>query len=172
MSRPSIERELRQVATRLRWRTLLRDLTLVWLSGLGLAWLTVWLAEATGGPWPGVALGTTITAASIVILVRGAKRRLDLRSVAQQVERRYPDLDTRLLAAYDEERRAAAADCGYLARAIIDQAQLHARWNRCWRDTVPTSQLVAWSGGHVIALALLLATFVLVPLHWPAPPQA
>ncbi|HEX3869626.1 MAG TPA: hypothetical protein VHV77_04235, partial [Pirellulales bacterium] len=171
-TRSSIDGHLQQIARRLRWRSLLRDLTLVWLLGAIAGWLALWYSGVTGQPWPGETLAlVTIAAAAIVVAVT-ATRRIDLHRIAHAVERCYPDLQTRLLAAVEQQRRLAPDERGYLSQAVIEQAELHGRWNDQWKDAVPTRQLIAWSSGQALALLLLLATFAMVPLRWTSVAQA
>jgi hypothetical protein len=167
MSNQSIEHDLRNVARRFRWRTMLRNLTGVWLLGLGVGWALLLYSLAVGEPWPASELAVAVAASAALAVVMAFVHHVDLHDVARQVEQHYPELETRLLAAYEREQRLDPQGRGYLETKVIEQALLHARLYQRWTPTVPTRQLVGWSAVQAIALVLLAATFVLVPMHWP-----
>ncbi len=169
---PSLDHDLRQVARRLRVRLLLRSLTLVWLVGVVAAWLTYWIVTVTDRPWPAGRLALGVLLAAVIAMIWTATQRFDLRQVARRIERSYPELNTRLLAAYEQEASVPLRDRGYLAQSVIEQAQLHSRWSGRWSEAVPQQQLIAWTSGQTLALLLLLVTFAIVPLRFSSDAQA
>jgi hypothetical protein len=169
---PSLDHDLRQVARRLRMKLLLRSLTLVWLVGVLAAWLTYWIATITDRPWPAGRLALGVLLAAAIAMIWTATQRFDLRQVARRIERSYPELNSRLLAAYEQEATVPLRDRGYLTQSVIEQAQLHSRWSGRWSEAVPRKQLIAWTSGQTLALLLLLATFVSVPLRFSSDAQA
>src|SRR3569623_784776 len=132
MSHQSIERDLQNVARRFRWRTLLRNLTGVWLLGLGVGWMLLLYSRAVGEPWPSMELALAVLASAALAVLMAFVQRFDLHEVARQVERHYPELETRLLAAYEREQRLDPHGRGYLETKVIEQAQLPARLYQRW----------------------------------------
>ena len=53
MERATLEREIRAVGNRGRRRSLLRNLTLVWLVACAAAWIIFLVARSRGVAWPG-----------------------------------------------------------------------------------------------------------------------
>ena len=168
MKMRSVEHELQQVARRFRWRTMWQSLTAVWMIALVVAWAMFIYTRANGQPWPARTLALSTLVIAWIVMAVSLLRRVDLRQIAHEIERRYPELETKLLAAFEQEQQTPAGRRGYLETAVIHQAQHHARTHQLWRPTVPTRDLLSWYGAQALALFSLCATLILAPLRWPA----
>jgi hypothetical protein len=98
-------------------------------------------------------------------------RRSDLRAVAHSIETVYPDLETKLLAAYEQELSTPPGRRGFLEEQVIQQARVHALTHERWKQTVPGEQLFAWSSAQLAALMLLVASLFL-QMHSGPPSRA
>lgn len=156
MSYIPIERELQDVAGRFRRLSLWRNLAIVWIVAL----VAVWVLPR------GIALAGTLGLAAAVVLAAAA-RRFDLRAVAGRVEQTFPELQTKLLAAYEQELRAPPGQRGFLEEEVIQQARIHALTHRCWAETVPTRELNGWTIAQTAALLLFAATWFLTAPSMP-----
>ncbi|MBL8829934.1 MAG: hypothetical protein JNM18_23345, partial [Planctomycetaceae bacterium] len=154
MKPASIEGEIKRIASRFRRRTLWRRLTLVWVMAIVVAWLAFFASPSLNSLWPSrpVFIGS-LGIATLVALYTWF-RRLDLRAVAHQIETVYPDLDTKLLAAYEQEQSTPPGRRGFLEEQVIQQARVHALNHERWKQTVPGEQLFAWSSAQLAALML------------------
>jgi len=144
-----IERELQDVAGRFQRRALWRNLTIVWLVALAAIWLLprgVWI--------------TAVSLAAAVAVLAALVRRVEMRWVAGRIEETFPELQTKLLAAYEQELRAPVGRRGFLEEEVIREARIHALTHGRWRDTVPTRGLRGWSIAQGTALGLLVAAFL------------
>jgi hypothetical protein len=164
MNQPTIERTVAMVTRRYRRYRLWRNLAAVWLAIAAGVWL-VWLAvEGHRVPWSRTSLVVVAGAAAVVVAIATWRRRIDPRWVAREIERAHPDLDSRLLAAYEQERTISPTTRSFLADAVIAQAQIHAVTHRRWTETVPSRRLWAWSAAQWSTFAMLAATlFFVVP---------
>ena len=158
MERATLEREIRAVANRGRRRSLLRNLTLVWLIACAAAWTIFLVARSRGVAWPGGQLAMGSLVAALVVAAAALLRRPNLRLTVAEIERTHPDLQTKLLAAYDLERRAPLAGHGFLEDQVIQQARIHGLTHDRWNAALPKRQLAAWSVLQWSGLALWLAT--------------
>src|SRR5689334_3048009 len=105
----------------------------------------------------GVTVIVTFALAAIALLAAMA-RRIDLRWIATRIEATFPELQTKLLAAYEKERSSAPGQRGFLEEEVIQQARIHALTHRRWNETVPTRELRTWSAVQAFALMLLVTT--------------
>lgn len=155
MKPQTVERELRQIAGRFRRRELWRHLTAVWSLALLAAWGGFFLSHSEGRPWSIEPLAMGAAALAVLVVLRALLRRRDLHAVARQIEHEYPELDTKLLAAYEQERCAVAGERSFLQDAVIQQARVHALNHQHWTRTVPRGELLAWGSVQWLALLLL-----------------
>lgn len=143
-----IEHELQDVAGRFRRVMLWRNLTVVWIVALAAVWILP----------RGTALAGTLGLAAVTVLAAAA-RRFDLRAVAGCIEQAFPELQTKLLAAYEQELRAPPGERGFLEEEVIQQARIHALTHGRWRETVPSRELNGWTIAQTAALLLFVATW-------------
>ncbi len=155
MKTPTVERELRQIAGRFRRRLLWRNLTLVWSLALLTAWAGFFIAQGEQHPWNIMPPLVGSAGLGLIVLLLSLAQRRKLHWVAQQIEHEYPELDTKLLAAFEQERRAPAGQRSFLEDAVIQQARVHALNNQHWTRTVPRGELWAWGSVQWLALLLL-----------------
>lgn len=158
MERATLEREIRAVANRGRRRSLLRNLTLVWLIACAAAWIIFLVARTRGVAWPGDQLAIGSLVAALVASAAALLRHPDLRLTVAEIERTHSDLQTKLLAAYDLERRAPLAGHGFLEDQVIQEARVHGLTHDRWNAALPKRQLAAWSVLQWSGLTLWLAT--------------
>lgn len=77
----------------------------------------------------------------------------DLREAARRVEAHYPDLDSRLLAALEQQPQLPGGVYGYLQMVVLGDVLQHAR-RREWRQAVPPAELWRARLQHLAALVL------------------
>ncbi|MCX8108345.1 MAG: hypothetical protein N3G20_06030, partial [Verrucomicrobiae bacterium] len=93
-------------------------------------------AEIGAGKWVWTCLGAGLGLVWIsVVLRREWRRGPDLRGAAIELERYYPELDSRLLAAIEAAERAEP-EPGYCERRLIEETLSHSSRND-WRRAVP-----------------------------------
>ena len=160
-----LEQQLRDqmslVGQRLGRLWLWRRLTRCWIgfAGLALAWL--------GFDRPfGFALGAIIGAAWVtatILWVRSKSLSLAKADIARHVERTFPELNSRLLAALEQCPDVHSGRWNVLQRQVIAEALHHSRIND-WTDAVPARRMRNAFLGQTAALAAFLAICVyLVP---------
>ncbi|HVS71918.1 MAG TPA: hypothetical protein VHQ47_11740 [Phycisphaerae bacterium] len=120
------------------------------LGGIGLEYAN--LNGAMGGL---LAAAAGVGAAGVLQARRGALR--DRVRLARRLERKYPDLDTRLLAALGQvEPGQPEPPKGYLRQVLVDQTLAHAR-EKQWEGLVSPSRMAVARGGQLAGVALLVA---------------
>ncbi len=148
MNEQLLRQELRKVSTRYRTLLLRTGLAICWLA-LALMGLAV-LAWARGASRaiPGIALLMLIALPVILvpILLSWLRRVQDPLWIAHRIERRFPELDTRLLAAIEQEPDKKTRRMGFLQDTVLGQAVDHAMANG-WEHLVSRGQLrlAKWS---------------------------
>ena len=159
----ALHQELAKVSLRYR-RLLLRTGVAACFLALAVAGLAVlsW-ARGTGYAVPGVALVLLLVVPTVAIpLLMSALRTVrNPLWVARRIERRYPDLDARLLAAL-EQQRDPSEPLGYLQQTVIGESLEHAHKRR-WETLVTTGSLrvarfAQWA--MVIAFAVVVGSLV------------
>jgi hypothetical protein len=155
----SLQQELDRVGKRFRRLLLWTGLALCWvaLAVAGLAALS-W-ARGSGRAIPGVLL-VALVALPVVflpLLLRWLRRVRDPNWIAHRVERKFPDLDARLLAALEQRPDESSGKLGFLQLDVIAQAVAHARQHG-WEQVVSRRKLRAAKWGQWAALA----TFAIV----------
>ena len=147
-------RQLEKAAGRFRHLRFVLAWTGVWVCGALAAAAVLGLNRASGVYLPAAA--TWILVAAVIALFLFGYRALtstrNYRWVAAQVEAAYPELQTCLLAAVDQQPQLADGRYGYLQASVIDQA-LHHAYAYTWRRTVPGSRLATAHVAHLVALA-------------------
>src|SRR5437868_10272802 len=130
----ALHQELAKVGLRYR-RLLLRSTLAACFLALAAAGITVlsW-ARGSARAVPGVAL-VVLLAVPLVVIPLLARALRAVRSpvwVARRIERRFPDLDSRLLAALEQRPRDGSEPLGFLQQTVIAEALEHAharRWD-------------------------------------------
>ena len=162
-----LRRALEQVAARHRWSRTLGSLALAWLA---LAVIGLGLALVLGRPGSehyaqGLLIGWFLTLVGVGLAIAGPIRRArsDPGRLARQVEAKFPELGTGLMAAVEEDAASPGGPRGYLQSAVIRQALDHRR-RHDWADAVvPAGTLALAKLAHAASVALLcLATLAMV----------
>lgn len=145
MSYIPIERELKAVSYRFHRRSMARwSVTILPIA-------SVFLLFQPTNLWVVFLVST-----GFIYAAHRASKLLDLHWVAARVEEKFPELQTKLLAAYEQERRAPPGSRGFLEEEVIRQARTHALTHGRWVETVPTRGLRAWSALQIVAFAAFL----------------
>ena len=154
MSERALRQELDRVGGRYRRLVLWTGLTVCWLAlavaGLAaLAW-----ARGSGYAVPGVLLVVLLAVPLLVLpmLFRWLRRARSPMWIAHRVERKFPDLDARLLAAL-EQKPDESGRLNFLQLDVIVQAVQHAQ-ARGWEQVVSRRKLRMAKWGQWAALAL------------------
>ncbi len=165
-------RQIEKVAGRWRHRRLLTAWIVTWLAIIVIAWLIVAANRMVGWYLPGVTWALAAAAAVGALAAIGLAWRSgrDPRRLARHIESCYPELNTALLAAIDQQPELPGERYGYLQATVIEQALRHA-YRVSWLKTVPPWKLLT---GHLLNLVMLvgmIACLVALP-SWlvPAPP--
>ncbi|QDT53174.1 hypothetical protein Pan44_11900 [Caulifigura coniformis] len=153
--------ELAQVASRYRRLRLWRGLAIAWLAAAaagGIAWVLSPMMQVSvraGAPLlaaVGFLLAGIMVWRSLVV----ARNHL---WIARQVEQKYPELKSCLLAAIEQESEPSSGRFGYLQSHVIHEALDHAR-ARPWADVVPRRR-IAWAmASSACSLAMLVAAII------------
>ena len=101
---------------------------------------------------PLVALGGIV--AAVIVTLRHSRQQPNWRQLAQRIEALYPDLDSRLLTAV-QQQGPAGADLNYLQQRLLQQTLLHSQ-NRDWSLIFPRSRLFSAQAAHWLAVVLLV----------------
>lgn len=130
-------------------------LAMCWVATALAVWGGALLASGVGlAPWLGVAAASVAGLAAAVraaVLHRRCGR--DLRQAALRIERRYPELETRLLTAV-ERQSASNREPGFCEKRLVEEVLAHSRAND-WAVVVPKRRV--WLAQAVNLAALLLA---------------
>ena len=156
MTDPRIQLSLQSVAARI-WRLeCLRQTAIAWAVLTVLATL-LWYWQTTeswSSPWT---LSALVAAALVMpwLAIRARRGRwLNLRAIASTIEREYPTLDSRLLAAMDQQPQRPENRLNYLQETLIRQA-LKQGGQRGW-DRMASFRRQLWSlAACLTALAAL-----------------
>ncbi|MFG0332082.1 MAG: hypothetical protein ACF8TS_01860, partial [Maioricimonas sp. JB049] len=154
MTDPRLTRELLPVLRRIRKVRWLKSLALGWLTLAALGGLLLWLPPGLPAGVIFVALGAAIAIAVIAI---AWPRSSDRRTAARLIEQHYPDLDSRLLTAVEQQPDLQSGRYHFLQREVVSDVLVHAR-RRQWGDSVPRSRLFALRAAHLASI--LMALFV------------
>ena len=90
--------------------------------------------------------------------------------IAQQIERKYPELSERLLTAIALRPTEADGQFTFLQREVIDAAVKHA-WAHPWKKTVSNKRLLGSHAFHLISLTSVIASMTLLLGAKPPAPE-
>jgi hypothetical protein len=129
------------------WFATAATIFIVSLLGRAAGWDTRWLLlmALTGG-----------VAGGLYTFVAARARAGNLLNAARQVERQFPNLDHRLLAAIEQRPGEPAAALGYLQHLVVREAVDHSL-RHDWDETVPQGRLSRARMLHTGSVALMLA---------------
>jgi hypothetical protein len=160
MAEHRLMRRVEEVAGRLQRVRRLSTRARIWLllaiGGVGLLAANGWLAEPLLSP------PLTIAAGLVLILGGGLlalQAQANAHDAALAVERRYPDLDSRLVTALAQRPDYEIGGFSFLQSEVISEALLHAQRND-WRDAVPTRAVAGARVRQAAALVLCAAAFI------------
>src|SRR5688572_11940816 len=154
-SERTLREELDRVGKRYRRLLLWSALAVCWLALATAGALALTWARGSGRAVPGVLL-IVLFALPIVflpILYRWLRRVRNASWIAHRIERKFPDLDARLLAALEQKPEESTGRLNFLQLDVIGQAVEHAR-KRGWEQVVSRRTLRAAKWGQWAALAL------------------
>ena len=138
----ALHQELAKVSLRYRRLLLRTALATCWLvlAAAGVAALA-W-ARGAGRAVPGALLVVLLLVPVLVLplLLAALRRARDPLWVARRIERRFPDLDARLLAALEEGRGEDARAGGFLRETVVLESLEHAS-RHDWQGLVPAGAL-------------------------------
>lgn len=141
-------RQLSNVADRIVRLAMWRRLTRWWI--LLSVLVAVW--AIAGGPlvpaWGWFLAAGTV---GIGVLMWSRSRSLPRPEVARRIEQAFPDLDSRLLAAIEQQPDSKTGELNVLQRQVIAETVHHSRMND-WADSVPGSQITRAFFGQTAAL--------------------
>lgn len=164
MTDPTLRRELGKVS--LRYARLGKRLMLAgcWASAAFAGLLLIALMTgALGGGWTlaGLFLCVGLAVSAVVIFRRADRRFRDPKWLARRIEKRFPDLDARLLAATEQR---AAPRFGYLQQAVVEESLAHAHTHG-WGRVVSPRWLQAAAALHGVALGAMVVVLAAVAMH-------
>src|SRR5205814_2637482 len=133
----------------------------------------VWLALALAGaallivarrthhtvPWMALFAFLAVPAILVPLLLAALRRAKNHARVANRIERRFPDLDARLLAALEQHPDATSNHLGFLQETVVRETLAHARRHR-WESLVPATRFRAARWIHAVALAAFAIVFL------------
>ena len=160
-----LEQQLRDqmslVGQRLGRLWLWRRLTWCWIGFAALALARWGLGRPFGFAFGGIIGAAWVTAT--LLWVRSKSLSLARADIARHVERTFPELNSRLLAALEQSPDVQSGRWNVLQRQVIAEAVHHSRIND-WTDAVPAKRLRNAFLGQTAALAAFVAVCVyLVP---------
>jgi hypothetical protein len=155
MNEQALLTELQRVGSRYRRLRIASVLAIAWL------FTVVCLIVIYKSPAPGLLALLALAIVVLAFLVRATRVTRDPLWIAHQIERKFPDLDARLLAALEQRPDAKTNQLGYLQETVIIEALQHAR-DRRWESVVPPSRLRLAVLGQWAALACLLIVATVV----------
>ncbi|MCH7988616.1 MAG: hypothetical protein IID46_05615 [Planctomycetes bacterium] len=153
---------LKRVEKRIRRYRLLRNTAICWGLSAGVIFGIVLLmsltkSSQTFAAWWVVA-GSVFAVAALVVWNR--IRNISSKAVAHAIERKYPDLNERLLTAV-EQQTDPENELSYLREQLVSEVLVHHRRNN-WLMTVPASRMLKASLLNLAGLALFLVASVVL----------
>ncbi|RCS46429.1 hypothetical protein DTL42_15845 [Bremerella cremea] len=162
-----LTRQLERVARRLRTFRFWSGMGVVWLCGALLVGLLYFTSKSTGH----IVEGGFIWAAGFVLvgslLVYAFSKRSgrNVRQVAHQIETHYPQLDSALLTAVEQQPDPQTGRLGYLQREVVNKAVYHALSHN-WEMVISSSKMgIALAAAYLGVLLMALATLALGSLN-------
>jgi hypothetical protein len=152
-----LEMRLRSVAERRRRVRLWLSLAGCWAAAACMG-LGINMVESRTGWAPSLALPLILAGAiiaALIVFARNRKSETNWRALAWEIERRFPELDGRLVTAV-QQPHAAAAEAGYLQQRLLSETIRHGEQND-WAEAVPSATARSALAVHWVAVALLAA---------------
>jgi hypothetical protein len=164
MTERRLLRQIEKVAGRLRHRQLLVGWIATWLITTLAALALVAVNRLTGwyevrAPWILTAAATLGAMLAAWFALRSGR---NPRQLAQHIETSYPELNTGLLAAVDQQPELPNERFGFLQSHLIDNVLGHA-YGSSWLRTISPWQLLAGHFFNVVAFAGMVAFLVVLP---------
>lgn len=154
--------QLDRVAWRFRLLRMWQFMAAVWLLGAAAA-LTLWLLKPPqANPLPLVCLTTVVAALATAFLATRSAR--DYQWLAHRVESAFPELQTCLLTALEQQPGLPNGRFGYLQGRVIHQALTHAR-KHPWPDVVSPQWIALSAAGNVVCFTLFAATIAALGMN-------
>ena len=165
MIEQALRKQLRPTVNRRRRLYLALWLSACWfvsfLIGIGLIgayWLWGWKSPAAN--W---ALCISTGLATILILYKSRRLRVDYKAVARDIEHKHPDLKALLLTAIEQEPDRPGGSLGYLQERVIGEAVRHAVKYDWLRSVSSTKLLLAEIAWFIMLTLLIGAVSQLLP---------
>ena len=168
-----LRRELEQVARRIRRNRLWFSLAMVWLL-VAVAGVVAWSMTPNlpiQSQQLAVFLLCLATVAGIVTLYMVRMSTQDLSWVAQLVEQKYPDLDSRLMTAVEQEPESGRKKLGYLQECVVKEALKHS-YEHPWTQALSTRRWLITHLFHGVSLAAMGGALVALLMVTPTPVEA
>jgi len=172
MNQRTLLRQLDGVARRARQLRLWLGIAAVLFAGAAAGLVLLLLPEPLRrvGPQPAAILALSTAGAAILASLFALRSSGDHRRVARRIETRFPELDSRLLAAVEQEPQWEWGRWGYLQQRVLDEAVRHGH-RTPWSAAVPSrwlrgAQATAGLGGACLAIAIFS---LLAPSGGPMP---
>ncbi len=159
MAEYRLARRVGEVADRLQRLRTLKRRSVLWCAGCACGLLL--LATILWSPSPALSVPAVILTGAVLFVVSwwAARRpRPSLHEAAVAIERRWPDLDSRLVTSVDQRPDEDAGGFGFLQHEVICEALLHAH-RHDWRETVPRRVLSRAKLLHLASLSLFVGAF-------------
>lgn len=104
-------------------------------------------------------VGAAAVALAVITWASATRYARDPRWVAQRIERRFPDLNARLLAAAQQKPEGGATHLGYLQETVVRQALSHRR-SHDWQLLAPPGRTMLTRLAALAAAGVLAALFL------------
>jgi hypothetical protein len=150
---------LRPVAARFRRLQFAVTLSVGWLLVALLGTILWWARGRFGWELPGMTSGLLFLGllALVVAVIRGLRVAGNYRAIAQRIESFFPDLDSRLLTAMEQQPSGGfLGGYSYLQESVIRQALRHEH-HHAWRKVIPMGRIVTAHLACLLSLAYLAA---------------
>ncbi len=152
-----------------RYRVAIR-LAIVWFAATAAGIVLWWMKTGLGwqSSWVFVAwLGVTAVA-SLIVVAMAIRRVEDFRYTVRRIESAYPDLDSVLQTAVEQQPATAHGTLGYLQQDVVRKAVYHGYQNPWSRSVSRGGRSIAWlcCGAALAALfAVAVGQLLANPLH-------
>ena len=155
-----IERQLKQQLDKVGWRfrrlALLVVLTIIWAAVTATAAFILAMNHRSG--WYFDSAFVVLTASAVVLTILGVwfalRQARNYPWVAQKIEAAYPELDSCLLAAVEQEPQLPGGQFGFMQQSVIRQAIYHG-YGRNWQRVIPAWRTMLAFGANVASVILL-----------------
>ncbi len=133
-------------------------------TGVALLSLVVLLLERVSGWGTWLAMPLLTVAAIItglMVLIRARRTQASWRQIANEIERRFPHIDGRLLTAV-QQTSEGGTELNYLQQRVLEET-LECSTQNDWKELIPNSRIVAAQAGHWLALSVLVISILNLP---------